>query len=64
DSYNFLEDKNYAVLKKYDISWTVNQSYMINRKAFGNKLVNDPIEFEKLDKVFANNLIYIHWVGD
>ncbi len=62
ENFEFLEQKDYNVLEKYDIKWTFTQSQFINRKAYGNDPLDHPLEFEKLDKVFSNGLIYIHWV--
>lgn len=64
ETYNFLEDSNYEVLKKYDIKWTYSQSLVVNTQAFGSKVLDDFLEFEKIDKVFTNSFFYVHWVGN
>ena len=64
DSFNFLVDKDYSVLTKYDIRWVLNQNHYINREAAGGIYSETPVEFDKLDKVYTNDLMYIHWVGD
>jgi hypothetical protein len=64
DSFNFLVDKNYSILTQYNIRWVLNQGHYIHREAAGGIYSQDPIEFDKLDKVYVNDLMYIHWVGD
>jgi hypothetical protein len=64
DTYNFLEDKNYLVIKEYSIEWVVNQSLVVNTQAFGSVIQPDFVEFDKLDKVFTNSFFYVHWVGN
>ncbi|MEM0360825.1 MAG: hypothetical protein QXK06_05840, partial [Candidatus Diapherotrites archaeon] len=52
DAYRFLEEKDYSVLRKYSIDFTVNQSDYINRQAMSGELLKEPIEFKELDKVY------------
>ncbi len=63
DVYSFLEDKNYAVIDEYNIEWTFSQSLVVNTQAFGSKILDNFLEFEKFDKVFTNSFFYVHWVG-
>jgi hypothetical protein len=60
DSYKFLEEKDYSVLEKYSIDFTLNQSDYINKQATSGELSKEPIEFRELDKVYANGFIYVH----
>ncbi len=60
DTYMFLEKKDYSVLKKYSIDYTVNQSDYINRQAMSGKLSKQPIEYRELDKIYSNGFIFIH----
>lgn len=60
DTYRFLEKKDYSVLKKYSIDYTINQSDYINRQAMNGKLSKQPIEYRKLDKIYSNGFIFIH----
>jgi len=64
DSFNFLVDKNYSILTQYNISWVLNQNHYIHREAAGGIYSETPVEFDKIDKVYSNDLLYIHWVGD
>jgi hypothetical protein len=61
ENFRFLEEKDYSILNKYNIDWVFSQKNFINRKAFGNKPLDYELEFEKIDKVFSNALINIHW---
>lgn len=61
ENFKFLEEKDYSIIDKYNINWVFSQKNFINRKAFGNKPLDYELEFEKLDKVFSNALINIHW---
>lgn len=61
ENFKFLEEKDYSILDKYKINWVFSQKNFINRKAFGNKPLDYELEFDKLDKVFSNALINIHW---
>ena len=63
-SFDFLVDKNYSILTQYNIRWVFNQDHFINREASGGLYFENPVEFDKLDKVYVNDLMYIHWVGD
>ncbi|MCX6801840.1 MAG: hypothetical protein NT067_01875 [Candidatus Diapherotrites archaeon] len=60
DTYRFLEEKDYSVLEKYSIDFTVNQADYINRQATSGQLLKDPVEFRELDKVYANGFLFIH----
>jgi len=60
DAYRFLEEKDYSLLEKYGIDYTVNQNDFINRQAIGGTLSRKRIEFDEIDKVYTNNFLYIH----
>jgi len=60
DAYRFLEDKDYSVLEKYSIEYTLNQSNYINRMAMEGTPTKDPIEFREIDKVYANTFLFVH----
>jgi len=62
DTYEFLMNKDYSILCKYDIDYTMNQADMVNRKAFGNKLEERRVEFTSLNKVFSNGFLFVHQV--
>ena len=62
DSFKFLEEKDYSILDKYDIRWTFNEAYFVNKHAIDHKLLDREVEFEELDKVFTNGTMNIHWV--
>jgi len=64
DSFDFLMEKDYSILTKYNITWILNQGHYIHREAAGGVYYDDPIEFEKIDKIYVNDLMSIHWVGD
>jgi len=60
DAYAFLEEKDYGVIPKYDIDYTVNQVDFVHRRAIGEQRVYGIIEFKKFDKIFSNGFIFIH----
>jgi hypothetical protein len=62
DSYQFLIDRNYSVLDKYSIDWILNQSHFIAVSAEESYTCVEPIEFNKLDKVFSDGFVFIHRV--
>ncbi|MBN1941499.1 MAG: hypothetical protein JW772_04950 [Candidatus Diapherotrites archaeon] len=62
DTYAFLEDKDYSVIQKYGIDYTVNQVDFVHRKAIGNDRVYGVIEFEPFDKIYSNGFIFVHRV--
>lgn len=60
DSFLFLKNKDYLILEKYNVKFIVNQSDLINEKAHSNERLVSPLEFEKLDKIYSNEFMYIH----
>ncbi|MFH1752529.1 MAG: hypothetical protein ABH821_06365 [archaeon] len=62
DAYKFLEEKDYTILKKYDIDLIVNQVDYINKNAVNNQPLPEPLEFRELDKVYSNGFIFVHKV--
>ncbi len=62
DAYSFLETKDYGILKKYGITYTVNQVDYIHTQAIGGKTDYGIIEFDQLDKIYSNGFIFVHRV--
>jgi len=62
DAYDFLETKDYSILKKYGITHVFNQVDYIHRQAIGGKPKYGIIEFYPLDKVYSNGFIFVHRV--
>jgi len=60
DAYSFLEDKDYGVLDKYGLDYTVNQSNYVNREAMYGKPTKEAIEFDEIDKIYSNTFLFIH----
>jgi hypothetical protein len=60
DSYRFLEEKDYSVLKKYGIDYVFNQVDYIHRQAIGGKPKYGILEYYPLDKVYSNGFIFVH----
>ncbi len=60
DSYAFLRNKDYSILEKYGVKFVVNQGDLINENATFNEPLSSPLEFEKLDKVYSDEFIFIH----
>jgi len=60
DAYNFLETRDYSVLKKYGITHTMSQVDYIHRQAIGGKPKYGIIEFRELDKIYSNGFIFVH----
>jgi hypothetical protein len=62
DSYRFLKEQDKSILQKYNIDYVVNRSMFLDEKPVGDNLYSRHIEFEFLDKVYSNSLVYVHWV--
>ncbi len=62
DSYKFLKEQDKSILKKYDIDYVVNRSIFLDEKPVGDNLYSRHIEFEFLDKIYSNSLVYVHWI--
>lgn len=62
DSYSFLKEQDKAILEKYNIDYVVNRSVFLDEKPVGDNLYSRLLEFEFLDKVYSNGLLYVHWV--
>ncbi|MAG22419.1 MAG: hypothetical protein CL943_03920 [Candidatus Diapherotrites archaeon] len=63
DSFEFIKTENPAILDKYDIDYVVNRSIFLDEKPVGNNLWHETIEFEELDKIYANGLFFVHTVN-
>jgi hypothetical protein len=61
-TYQFLENKDYSVLQDYKIDYVVSQADMVNRNAFRNKRLRQPLEFGGLNKIYDNDFIFVHHV--
>jgi len=62
DAYTFLEKKDYGIIKKYGITYTVSQVDYIHRQAIGSQKKYGIIEFDLFDKIFSNGFIFVHRV--
>jgi len=62
DSYKFLKEQDKSILKKYDIDYVVNRSMFLDEKPVGDNMYSRHIEFEFLDKIYSNYVLYVHWV--
>ena len=60
DAYRFLEKKDYSVLKKHNTRVVFSDNYFIHKSVLGLKPLSEPLEFEKMDKVYTNKLLSIH----
>ncbi len=62
DAYTFLEKRQYSILEKYGIDYTLNQVDYIHRQAIGGQPKYGIIEFPPLDKIYSNGFLFIHRV--
>lgn len=62
DAYTFLESRDYSILEKYGIDYTLNQVDYIHRQAIGGQPKYGIIEFPPLDKIYSNGFLFIHRV--
>jgi hypothetical protein len=60
DAYRFLKEKDYGILKKYNIALVFNEKFLINEKVVENRPLTKELEFERLAKIFTNERISIH----
>jgi hypothetical protein len=63
DAYTFLEKRQYSILEKYEIDYTLNQVDYIHRQAIGGQPKYGIIEFPPLDKIYSNGFLFIHRVS-
>jgi len=62
DAYAFLENRDYRLLEKHGIDYTLNQVDYIHRQAIGGQPKYGIIEFPPLDKIYSNGFLFIHRV--
>ena len=60
DSYRFLKEKDNEILKKYEIDFIVNRSIFLDEKPVGDNFYPEIIEFFDHDKIYANEIFFIH----
>ena len=60
DSFSFIKTGDKAILEKYDTEYVVNRSIFLDEKPVGNNLWFELLEFEELDKIYSNGLLFIH----
>lgn len=62
DSFKFLKESDGSILKKYDVDYVINRSIFLDEKPVGNNYYKRAMEYEFLDKVYANHFLFLHWV--
>ena len=62
DSFEFIKTGNRGILEKHGIDYVVNRSIFLNERPVGDNLWHKLLEFERLDKVYANGIMFVHWV--
>lgn len=62
NSYRFLKEKDNSILEKYGIDFIVNRSIFLDEKPIGDNLYQEVIEFPEQDKIYANEIFFIHSV--
>ena len=61
DSFEFIKTGNSEILEKYDIDYVVNRSIFLDEKPVGDNLWHELLEYEELNKIYANGLFFVHW---
>jgi len=61
NSFEFIKTGNQSILEKYEIDYVVNRSIFLDEKPVGSNLWHEMLEYEELDKIYANNLFFVHW---
>ncbi|MBI4044311.1 MAG: hypothetical protein HY392_01235 [Candidatus Diapherotrites archaeon] len=64
DSYRFLKESDYTVLEKMNADYVFNRSIYLDEKPVGDNLFRRTMEFEKLDKVYSNDIFFVHYKGN
>jgi hypothetical protein len=62
DAYRFLQEQDYTILEKYNISYVFTAKWHIFSKILPGKQ-GKGVEFEKLDKLYDNGFTVIHYVN-
>ncbi len=60
DSYDYIKEKDPALLQKYNIDFIVNRSIFLDEKPIGDNLYHELIEFPDQDKIYSNDIFFIH----
>ena len=60
DSFSFIKTGDKKILEKYDAEYVVNRSIFLDEKPVGNNLWFEVLEFEELDKIYSNGLLFVH----
>ena len=63
DSFSFLETGNRGILDKYKISFVFNRANFIETQPVGSEVLQKPLEFEGIDKIYDNGEFFIHRNG-
>jgi len=64
DSYDFLKSGDYSILAKYQITFVINQKNTIFERSGQRYFSARPLEFDELDKVYDDGLVFIHKVQE
>ena len=62
DSYRYLKEKDNSILQKYSIDFIVNRSIFLDEKPVGDNMYTQVIEFPDQDKIYSNEIFFIHSV--
>ncbi|MDD5464578.1 MAG: hypothetical protein PHP62_05510, partial [Candidatus Moranbacteria bacterium] len=62
DSYRYIKEQDNSVLSKYNIDFIVNRSVFLDEKPVGDNFYSRVIEFPEQDKIYANEIFFIHSV--
>lgn len=60
ESYRFLKEKDAQILEKNKIDYVFNRSIFLDEKPVGSNLYPHLIEFEELDKIYSNDIFFVH----
>ncbi|MDO8633679.1 MAG: hypothetical protein Q7K34_00105, partial [archaeon] len=61
ESYRFLKESNYSVLEKMNADYVFNRSIYLDEKPVGDNRFPRIMEFEELDKVYSNDIFFVHY---
>ncbi|MBI2530581.1 MAG: hypothetical protein HYW05_05580 [Candidatus Diapherotrites archaeon] len=62
DAARFLRTKDYSILEKYGIDYIFAPAKWLNENVIETRYLHEPLEFDALDKIYANEEFFIHRV--
>jgi len=60
DAARFLRTRDYSILEKYGIDYVFAPAKWLNENVIETRYLHEPLEFDALDKIYANEEFFIH----